>query len=170
MSRFVPPLRLKSCGTLSSISKERIVCGEVFVTVKVTLTSSPATERVGRNFLLIEIGTGLALGSEVGTNSKTAIGSTKRVSQGVLRPRLRKMKAYAITRYPRALLVSEVSLPSERGPCVRFPQLLKPGRTRVPMKLPWGLFCVRGPHCKWPSHRRVICNLFRTRRHWPGLA
>jgi len=57
------------------------------------LTSSSAIERVGLIFLSTEIGFCFGFGSPTGMNSRTAIGNTKSVSQGDLKPRLRKMKA-----------------------------------------------------------------------------
>lgn len=85
--------------------------GEMLVTFRVTLTSSPDTERVGRIFLSTEIGLMFSSGSARGMKRRIAIGRTKTVSQGVLSKRLRKMNAYATVRYPRAFLVSEVSRP-----------------------------------------------------------
>jgi len=87
---------------------------EEFVAVRITVTSSPETERVGTIFLSTEIGFWFGLGRAVGRNSTVAIGRTKMVSQGVLRTRLRKMNAYAIPRYARAFRVSVFSLPSAR--------------------------------------------------------
>jgi len=89
MRRFVPPASLKSPGNLSSISKEPIACGERFVTVSVTFTSSSATERVGRILLSTDMGILFGAGSVIGMNNKTAMGRTKRVSHAVLRIRLR---------------------------------------------------------------------------------
>jgi len=93
MNRLVPPARVNPSGSLSSTSIEWITFGEVFVTVRVMLTSSSAIDRVGLIFLSTEIGICLGFGSAMGMNRRTAIGTTKSVSHGDLKPRLRKMKA-----------------------------------------------------------------------------
>jgi hypothetical protein len=116
------------------MSKEGIMLEEEFVTVRITLTFSPATERLGTTFLATEIGIGPPLGSVTGANNKNATGRTNTVNQGVLKPTLRKMNAYAIARYARTFLVTVISLPSALEPFLGSHQLLKPGQTRAPMR------------------------------------